>query len=130
MSEACIRANLSVLQFLSMIACAACRAPVNFVPRPVSKRKMLLRRISGELLKSFSMAVWVALSNKRTLYASRRFTIPVEELFIAESRACQKLCRDWNTAPSLLLCELDITRDTGVFGRGRRSSLLIELDLE
>jgi hypothetical protein len=74
--------------------------------------------------------VVVELSNKITLYASLRAMAAFCPIALTAAwREVQKLWRDENTAPSLLLLYRLIVAVDGVFGRGRRSVQLMEPDL-
>ena len=70
------------------------------------------------------------LSNKITLYASLRTIVAFCPTALAAAwREVQKLWRDENTAPSLLLLYRLIVAVDGVFWRGRRSEPVMEPDL-
>ena len=81
-------------------------------------------------MKSFEMQVVAVLSNKTTLYASLRATAAFCPTALAAAwREVQKLWRDENTAPSLLLLYRLIVAVDGVFWRGWRSEWVMEPDL-
>jgi hypothetical protein len=66
-------------------------------------------------------------SNVRIVYESRRIPATVER--VAASRASQNPYKDVRTAPYRLFAFLAILSVAGVSGSGRRSFLVIELDL-